>query len=159
MISLNLRPLKSGIDNLPGILRISADETDAMRLSSAAGLVGLLVPLCALPAGKAHAQVPPLPSGVVQQLDQAIGQRVEATAVLATQSAVSRIGLGWTLNDANGAIYKIPWKFDLHDARSLGDSGLNHQGRSRLSHPLVSFALPPARRRQLPVYGPLRRPA
>jgi hypothetical protein len=95
-----------------------------MRLSSAAGLAGLLVALVALPAGMARAQVPPLPSGVVQQLNQTIGQRVEATAVLATQSAVSRIGLGWSLNDADGVIYKIPWKFELHDARPLGDSDL-----------------------------------
>ncbi len=58
----------------------------------------------------AWAQVPP---GAVQQLDTAIGQRVEATAVLGTQSIVSRAGLGWSLNNADGSIYKIPWSFEL----------------------------------------------
>ena len=69
----------------------------------------------------APAQVPP---GAVQQLDSAIGQRVEATAVLGTQSTVSRSGLGWKLNDADGSVYKIPWKFELQDPRPVGEGGL-----------------------------------
>jgi hypothetical protein len=69
----------------------------------------------------AWAQVPP---GAVQQLDTAIGQRVEATAVLGTQSIASRAGLGWSLNGADGSIFKIPWETELQDPQSLGDSGL-----------------------------------
>jgi hypothetical protein len=92
------------------------------RPSAAKFLRGLILLVGTLPAtGRAQ---PSLPPGVVAQLNQAIGQRVEATAVLATQSTVSRIGLGWTVNDADGAIYKVPWKFELHDARPLGESGL-----------------------------------
>jgi hypothetical protein len=69
----------------------------------------------------ASAQLPP---GALEQLDTAIGQRVEATAVLGTQSIASRAGLGWSLNGADGSIFKIPWETELQDPRSLGDSGL-----------------------------------
>jgi hypothetical protein len=65
-----------------------------------------------------------LPPGALQQLDTAIGQRVEATAVLGTQSIASRAGLGWSLNDAQGSIYKIPWNFELRDPAPVGRSGL-----------------------------------
>jgi hypothetical protein len=68
-----------------------------------------------------RAQMPP---GAVQQLDTAIGQRVEATAVLGTQSIASRAGLGWSLNGADGSIYKIPWETEWQDPQPLGDSGL-----------------------------------
>lgn len=67
------------------------------------------------------AQFPP---GTVQQLDSAIGERVEATAVLGTQNIASRAGLGWKLNDADGTIFKIPWKFEYWDPQPMGDSGL-----------------------------------
>jgi Solitary outer membrane autotransporter beta-barrel domain len=72
----------------------------------------------------ARAQILPLPPGALQQLDTAIGQRVEATAVLGTQSVASRAGLGWKLNDAVGSIYRIPWGFELRDPTPLGDSGM-----------------------------------
>ena len=72
----------------------------------------------------ARAQLPPLPPGALQQLDTAIGQRVEATAVLGTQSIASRAGLGWKLNDAEGTIYRIPWGFELWDPTPLGNSGM-----------------------------------
>ena len=65
-----------------------------------------------------------LPPGAVQQLDTAIGQRVEATAVLGTQSIASRAGLGWSLNGADGSIFKIPWETELQDPRPLGGRGL-----------------------------------
>ncbi len=70
----------------------------------------------------ARAQI--LPPGVVQQLDSAIGQRVEATAVIGTQSIASRAGLGWKLNDAEGTIYKIPWDFALWDPVPLCESDM-----------------------------------
>src|SRR5215472_1191152 len=71
------------------------------------------IALLALSTGStANAQLPP---GALQQLDTAIGQRVEATAVFGTQSIASRAGLGWTLDDATGHIYKIPWKTELED--------------------------------------------
>jgi hypothetical protein len=69
----------------------------------------------------ARAQVPP---EAVEQLDTAIGQRVEATAVFGTQSIASRAGLGWSLNGADGAIYKLPWSFELRDPAPLGGSGV-----------------------------------
>ena len=65
-----------------------------------------------------------IPAGALQQLDTAIGQRVEATAVFGTQSIASRAGLGWTLDDATGHIYKIPWKAELQDPGPVGDQGL-----------------------------------
>jgi hypothetical protein len=69
----------------------------------------------------ARAQLPP---GAVEQLDTAIGQRVEATAVFGTQSIASRAGLGWSLNGADGTIFKIPWEAELQDPRPLGDGAL-----------------------------------
>jgi len=60
-----------------------------------------------------------LPPAALQQLDTAIGQRVEATAVFGTQSIASRAGLGWTLDDATGHIYKIPWKTELKDPQAI----------------------------------------
>ena len=81
------------------------------RLSAVVALLMLLAgPL-------ARGQVTP---GEIEQLDQVVGQRVEATAVLGTQSIASRSGLGWTLNDANGDIYKIPWKFESVGAAAIG---------------------------------------
>ncbi len=69
----------------------------------------------------ALAQFPP---STIQQLDTTIGQRVEAIAVLGTQNIASRAGLGWKLNDADGSIFKIPWRFDYWDPQPMGDSGL-----------------------------------
>jgi hypothetical protein len=63
-----------------------------------------------------------LPVVDIQQLDTAIGQRVEAIAVLGTQSIASRAGLGWKLNDADGSIFKIPWKFDYWDPQPIPGS-------------------------------------
>ena len=80
-----------------------------------------VAPLLFFAGVTAHAQLPP---GALQQLDTAIGQRVEATAVFGTQSIASRAGLGWTLDDATGHIYKIPWKTELQDPGPVGDQGL-----------------------------------
>lgn len=76
---------------------------------------------CALP-GRAQLVITP---DEEQQLDTAIGQRVEATAVFGTQSIASRTGLGWTLNGANGQIYKIPWQTGLRDPAPIGDTDLS----------------------------------
>jgi hypothetical protein len=88
------------------------------KIKAACG--GMLLVAVAAPA--ARGQVSP---EEIQQLDQAIGERVEATAVLGTQSIASRSGLGWTLNDASGNIYKIPWKFELQAPQPLGATGLD----------------------------------
>jgi hypothetical protein len=85
------------------------------------GAAGVLLLLILMAGPAAQGQVPP---AVIDQLDQAIGERVEATAVLGTQSIASRSGLGWTLNDASGDIYKIPWKFELQRPQPLGESGV-----------------------------------
>jgi Solitary outer membrane autotransporter beta-barrel domain len=61
-----------------------------------------------------------VPPAALAQLDTAIGQRVEATAVFGTQSIASRAGLGWTLDDATGYIYKIPWKTEMTDPLATG---------------------------------------
>src|ERR1700690_1396951 len=102
----------------------SEDRPFAIRKRSRNGMGMLLVKgaLCLqLAEWTAWAQVPP---GAVQQLDTAIGQRVEATAVLGTQRIASRAGLGWSLNGADGSIFKIPWETELQDPQLLGDSGL-----------------------------------
>jgi hypothetical protein len=78
--------------------------------------------LIAVAGPAAWGQVSP---GEIDQLDRAVGERVEATAVLGTQSIASRSGLGWTLNDASGDIYKIPWKFELQAPQPLGATGLD----------------------------------
>jgi Solitary outer membrane autotransporter beta-barrel domain len=80
--------------------------------------LALLFSLVALPA---RAQVA-LPPGALDQLDSAIGQRVEATAILGTQNVASRAGLGWTLNNTAGAIYKIPWETELRAPVPLASS-------------------------------------
>jgi hypothetical protein len=81
---------------------------------------GMLLVLAAGPA--AWGQISPQE---IDQLDQVIGERVEATAVLSTESIISRSGLGWTLNDATGNIYRIPWKFELETPRPLGTTDLD----------------------------------
>ncbi len=77
-------------------------------------MVALLLFLAALTS---HAQLPP---GALGQLDMAIGQRVEATAILGTQNVASRAGFGWTLNNTSGSIYKIPWETELRSAVPIG---------------------------------------
>jgi hypothetical protein len=91
-----------------------------MKSKIRAACGGMLLAAVAGPA--AWGQVSPQE---IQQLDQAIGERVEATAVLGTQSIASRSGLGWTLNDASGNIYKIPWKFELQAPQPLGATGVD----------------------------------
>jgi hypothetical protein len=88
------------------------------KIKAACG--GMLLAAVAGPA--AWGQVSP---AEIEQLDRAIGERVEATAVLGTQSIASRSGLGWTLNNASGDIYKIPWKFELQAPQPLGATGLD----------------------------------
>ncbi|HVU26647.1 MAG TPA: Solitary outer membrane autotransporter beta-barrel domain [Verrucomicrobiae bacterium] len=73
-------------------------------------------------SGTVFAAPPSLPPGAQQQLDDVVGQRVEATAVLGTQNIASRSGLGWKLNNADGTIYKLPWKFGLNEPTPIGDS-------------------------------------
>ncbi len=75
--------------------------------------VGLLLP------NLVRAQLSP---GIQNQLNDVVGQRVEATAVLGTQNIATRSGLGWKLNGADGSIFKIPWKFEVLDPSPIGDS-------------------------------------
>ena len=82
-------------------------------------VIGLALLFC-LAALRVHAQA--LPPGALDQLDTAIGQRVEATAILGTQNVASRAGLGWTLNNTSGSIYKIPWETELREPRPLAAS-------------------------------------
>jgi Solitary outer membrane autotransporter beta-barrel domain len=78
--------------------------------------VAILFLLC---SWATHAQLPP---GALGQLDSAIGQRVEATAIIGTQDVATRAGLGWTLNNTAGAIYKIPWETEMKDPSPLDAS-------------------------------------
>src|SRR6476660_3737936 len=76
-----------------------------------AGLLSLCVPVAVC------AQT--LPPGARDQLNEVVGNRVEATAVLGTQSSASGGGYGWKINNADGRIIKIPWKFEVHDPHPL----------------------------------------
>jgi Solitary outer membrane autotransporter beta-barrel domain len=89
--------------------------------TAAARVAGVFFLLCAALSGRAQLVIT---ADEQEQLDTAIGQRVEATAVFGTQSIASRTGLGWTLNGANGQIYKIPWQTELRDPAPVGDTGL-----------------------------------
>lgn len=82
-------------------------------------IAGILFPKIVL------AEPPSLPPGAQEQLNDVVGQRVEATAVLGTQNIASRSGLGWKLNDADGSIFKIPWKFEVLDPSPIGDSEIH----------------------------------
>jgi hypothetical protein len=93
----------------------------ALRVFRFCRVIGLALPV--LFGTAAWAQLP-IPPGALQQLDRAIGQRVEAIAVVGTQSVASRSGLGWSLNDADGNIYKIPWKTELREPRAIGSSSV-----------------------------------
>ena len=74
------------------MLELSRNTTG--RTGFRAPLVIGLALLFSLMAFRGHAQA--LPAGALDQLDTAIGQRVEATAILGTQDVASRSGLGWT---------------------------------------------------------------
>jgi hypothetical protein len=86
--------------------------------------LALVVCLC-LVGGVRHAAAPPGPSlqDARDQLDQVVGNRVEATAVLGGQ--VPQGGLfGWSFNDVAAGVLKYPWGLELGAPRPLGTGGL-----------------------------------
>src|SRR6476469_1976668 len=93
---------------------MSLKDTAAGLAVSGPAVVGLLS-LCVPVA--VYAQT--LPPGARDQLNEVVGNRVEATAVLGTQSSASGGGYGWKINNADGRIIKIPWKFEVQDPHPL----------------------------------------
>ena len=86
--------------------------------------LALVVCLC-LVGGVRHAAAQPGPSlqGARDQLDQVVGNRVEATAILGGQ--VPQGGLfGWSFNDVEAGVLKYPWGVEVGAPRPLGAGGL-----------------------------------
>ena len=83
-------------------------------------LLLLALVLCLIGAAcPAAAQPTPSLGDVKSQLDQVVGNRVEATAILGGQ--VPQGGLfGWSFNDVAAGVVKYPWGLDLGVPRPLG---------------------------------------
>lgn len=84
-----------------------------------------MLALCLL-SGARPAAAQPLPSvaDVRDQLDQVVGNRVEAAAILGGQEAPQAGLFRWGFNDVDATVVKYPWTTDLGLPRSLGDGGL-----------------------------------
>jgi hypothetical protein len=83
----------------------------------------LTVSYIAAGASLASAQVS---SGALDQLDQAIGQRVETALILGTANSISTGGYKWQLDNADGTITRATWEFDLGNKHPIGDTGLHY---------------------------------
>jgi hypothetical protein len=68
----------------------------------------------------------PLPSDadIRDQLDQVVGNRVEAAAILGGQEVPQGGLFGWEFNDVDAQIFKYPWSADIGAPRPLGPGGL-----------------------------------
>ena len=89
------------------------------RILSALGLIGLVL-------GTHPAAAQPIPSAadVRSQLDQVVGNRVEATVLLGGQQLPQGGLFGWQFNEADARILKYPWSTELGAPRALGVGGL-----------------------------------
>jgi hypothetical protein len=96
------------------------------RPSSRPGLPLLLALLACLLGGVRGAAAQPGPSraDVRDQLDQVVGNRVEAAAILGGQEAPQGGLFGWQFNDVDASILKYPWSTELGASRPLGAGGL-----------------------------------
>ena len=74
--------------------------------------------------GQAGAQAAPSLADVKSQLDQVVGNRVEATAILGGQEVPQGGLFGWSFNGVDAGILKYPWSVELGAPRPLGTSGL-----------------------------------
>ena len=85
----------------------------------------LALVLCLLGgARRAAAQPAPSPADIRNQLDQVVGNRVEATAILGGQEAPQGGLFGWGFNDVDAGVLKYPWSTELGAPRPLGAGGL-----------------------------------
>ena len=66
-------------------------------------------------------------AGEFDQLNTAIGQRVETAVVLGTADSITTGGYRWRLNDASGDITRGTWQFNIGDKHEIDNSGLNYQ--------------------------------
>jgi hypothetical protein len=66
-------------------------------------------------------------AGQFDQLNTAIGQRVETAVVLGTANSISTGGYRWRLNDASGDITRGTWEFNLGDKHPIDDTGLSYR--------------------------------
>jgi hypothetical protein len=84
----------------------------------------LALVLCLIgPARQPAAQPAPTLEDVKSQLDQVVGNRAEATAIVGGQ--IPQGGLfGWSFNDVDAGVLKYPWGVELGAPRSLGVGGL-----------------------------------
>ncbi|HSD29023.1 MAG TPA: hypothetical protein VLL75_17115 [Vicinamibacteria bacterium] len=71
-------------------------------------------------ARRAAAQPAPSRTDIRNQLDQVVGNRVEATAILGGQEAPQGGLFGWGFND----VLEYPWSTELGAPRPLGTGGL-----------------------------------
>ena len=85
--------------------------------------LGLMVSL-AFEIGPAAAQPEPSLTDVRNQLDQVVGNRVEATVLLGGQQLPQGGLFGWQFNDVDARILKYPWSTELGGRRPLDVGGL-----------------------------------
>jgi hypothetical protein len=74
--------------------------------------------------GPAAAQPEPSLADVRNQLDQVVGNRVEATVLLGGQQLPQGGLFGWQFNDVDARILKYPWSTELGGRRPLDVGGL-----------------------------------
>jgi hypothetical protein len=77
-------------------------------------------------AGEVAAQPTPSLAEIRGQLDQVVGGRVEAAAILGGQEAPQGGLFRWGFNDVDASVLKYPWSVDLGEARRLGSGGLTY---------------------------------
>ncbi len=86
----------------------------------------LLALVCCLlgEASPAAAQPAPSLADIRDQLDQVVGNRVEATVILGGQEVPQGGLFGWSFNDVEAGVLKYPWSTELGAPRPLGVGGL-----------------------------------
>jgi hypothetical protein len=75
-------------------------------------------------ASPAAAQPAPSLEDIRDQLDQVVGNRVEATVILGGQEVPQGGLFGWSFNDVEAGVLKYPWSTELGAPRPLGVGGL-----------------------------------
>ena len=92
---------------------------------------GRIIPLAAALAmawtSLAAGQVTP---GELDQLNQAIGQRVESTVILATANSLTTGAYTWNLDNTDVDITNLTWEFDIGDKHPIGQTGLQYMWSS-----------------------------
>jgi hypothetical protein len=60
------------------------------------------------------------------ELNDAIGSRLQTSLVLATANGINTGGYKWSLNDTSGNVTRVTWEFDVTDKKPIGDTGLSY---------------------------------